>query len=90
MILLYLSVLDKLGKIFLADAILGLDVEQDYSEIEKNRWKASRKLTASFEKVQSSLQDGRPHHHVRTFLHASTWGPHTFFNQVTQVSNPSE
>ncbi len=31
----YLSVLDKLGKIFLADPILGLDVEQDYSEIEK-------------------------------------------------------
>jgi hypothetical protein len=27
-------VLDKLGKIFLADPILGLDVEQDYSEIE--------------------------------------------------------
>ncbi len=33
MILLYLSVLDELGKIFLADPILGLDVEQDYSEI---------------------------------------------------------
>jgi hypothetical protein len=28
-------VLNKLGKIFLADPILGLDVEQDYSEIEK-------------------------------------------------------
>jgi hypothetical protein len=27
-------VLDKFGKIFLADPILGLDVEQDYSEIE--------------------------------------------------------
>ncbi len=30
----YLSVLDELGKIFLADPILWLDVEQDYSEIE--------------------------------------------------------
>ncbi len=44
----YLSVLDKLGKIFLADPILRLDVEQDYSEIENTGGKPAEKLPTSF------------------------------------------
>jgi hypothetical protein len=84
-------VLDELGKIFLADPILGLDVEQDYSE-NKTQVESQPKANSILQK--SSIQVSKIAAHiimsVGTFLHTSTWGPDTSFNQVqvTSVVDP--